>query len=763
MRIGSRHLAATTVDWLKAASAAEGNTRSSLARGLCEREDWRNAKGALCLASARAALPGLASSLDLTLPAPRPHALNTGIVGRDYPDTPLTCALEDLGEITVEPVGDGEDKRLARSMMATWHPEGEARSPGARVSYWITSSRHGRLGGLVFCAAGWHQKARDRFIGWSQGARDAQLGKVVNNDRFLILPSVKVKGLASHALACACRRLAADWQEKYGTTPVLAYTYVGPGHAGTSYQAAGWRRCVDPTSGRPPGATGEGVRRAVWMKPLAEDWRDVLCREPERVMGRAAPLAGDDGTDWACREYGRSGHSDVRVRERLVTMGRAWNDRPGEILPVIFPGEAEQRAAYRLLSNPKVTMDHILEGHQEAMVERCRAERLILAVQDTTFLDYNGLEATEDLVDIGGGGSGTLGLAAHAGVAFTEGGCALGLFHLDADFRVPPEREADDKESRRWLDGYDRAVDLAAACPSTRVLVICDREGDTWDLLTRASHEVGLLVRASRSTRRRVVTATGAGKNLWDHMADEPCIAMKRIDIAACGGPRRRKARTDVRLEVRAARVDLAAPGSKPRGTPPLSVMAVHVTEPSPPAGQDPLDWMLLTTEGDVTAADALKTVSFYEKRWAIEEYFKALKVGTRIKDRRLDQADDLRKCLVFDAITACRVMSIERLARSEPDTPASRIVHRDEIAVLNIYMTGKQRTPRGPPGSEPTIEAFAIDTARVAGFIPKKRQPRPGTEKLWQGYRILLNYVENYRIMRDLDMLKSTESPVSG
>ena len=276
MRIGSRHLAASTIDWLKAAAATDGSTRASLARGLCEREDWRNAKGELCLASARVALPGLTSALDLCLPAPRhrrPRAPDAGSVPRDYPDKPLTCALEDLGEVTVVPVGDGEDKRLARSMMATWHPKGEARCPGARVSYWITSSRHGRLGGLVFSAASWHHKARDRFIGWSQGARDAHLGKIVNNDRFLVLPSVKVKGLASHALACACARLAADWRTKYGSTPVLAYTYVGPGHAGTSYRAAGWQCCRETTSGKPPGATDRGVRRSVWMKPLAPDWR----------------------------------------------------------------------------------------------------------------------------------------------------------------------------------------------------------------------------------------------------------------------------------------------------------------------------------------------------------------------------------------------------------------------------------------------------------------------------------------------------------
>ena len=251
------------------------------------------------------------------------------------------------------------------------------------------------------------------------------------------------------------------------------------------------------------------------------------------------------------------------------------------------------------------------------------------------------------------------------------------------------------------------------------------------------------------------MTGTGDLEDLWEHMASQPCIAPKRIDIAACGGPRRRKARKGVALEVRAARVDIAAPGTMPRATPPLPMMAVSVTEPAPQAGREPLDWMLLTTEGDVTATDALKVVSWYERRWLIEEFFKALKVGTRVEDRRLDEADDLRKCLAFDAITACRVMTIERFARSEPDIPARHIVDEDEITVLNAHTADNQPTSRGPPDPDPTIEAFAVDVARLAGFIPKKRQPLPGTEKLWQGYRLLLNFVNNYRALRRQDMLK--------
>ncbi len=503
----------------------------------------------------------------------------------------------------------------------------------------------------------------------------------------------------------------------------------------------------------------------VWVEPLAPGWRQGLCQEPRRVMGQIGERGGDDKVDWARLEYGRCRHSDIRVNDRIVSMGRDWNNRPGETLSLIFPEEAEQRAAYRLLSNRKVTMDHVLEGHQEAMVERCRQQRLILAIQDTTFLDYTGLKATEGLVSIGGGGSGSMGLGAHAGVAFNEGGCALGLFHLDADFRLEPgqEKSGDDKESRRWLDGFDKAVELSEACPQTRVLVICDREGDDWGLLSRGGEkDVGLLVRARRSTRRRVVTATGDLQDLWDHMAGQPCRATRTIDIPACGGPRRRKERAGVHLEVRAATVSLAPP-KKPRGTSPLSMMAVSVTEPAPPADHEPLDWMLLTSEGGTTAADALKVVSFYEKRWMIEEYFKALKTGTRIKDRRLDQADDLRKCLAFDAITACRVMTIERMARCHPDTPASRIVDRDEITVVTMHKSRRQRTSRGPPDPEPTIEAFAVDVTRLAGFIPKKRQPLPGTGKLWQGCKLLLYFVENYRLMRDMNMIKSNELTVSG
>ena len=591
--------------------------------------------------------------------------LNRGAALLDFPDRELASSLEDLGVVEVVPVTEGE-KAQARAMMATHHPQGDANCPGGRLRYWIRSSVHGILGGFTVGAACWHHKARDLHIGWSQAARDANIGRVINNDRFLILPGIRVYGLASHALSFLVVCVAEDWERRYGLRPELIYSFVGSEQTGFSYRAAGWTCCAQP---------GEGPRLRVYAKPLSETWKARLGQAPVRVIGEGPPLDVREDLTWSEMEYGRSGHSDARLRDRMVRMGAAWCARPGASLPMIFPGEAEQKAAYRFLSNPRVTMQDILDPHQEAMVLRCSSQPVVLAIQDTTMLNYSGLEATSGLVDIGGGGCGSDGIAAHAGVAFSEGGCALGVFSLDADFRaVDKEAAIAGEESRRWTEAFAKSNELAAVCPRSHVVNLCDREGDMWALLAAgcssasATGGAGLLVRASRSSRRRVITSDGTLSDLftWTETLDR--VTEKSIDIVACGGPRKRQGRKNVKLELRSGFVDLVPPTDLSKDTAPLRMLAVRVREIKPPKDKKPLDWLLLTTEGEPTEKNALRIVSWYEKRWLIEEWFAALKVGTRIKDRRLNAADDLRCCLAFDAITACTVMSVERLARSAPD-----------------------------------------------------------------------------------------------
>ena len=255
-------------------------------------------------------------------------------------------------------------------------------------------------------------------------------------------------------------------------------------------------------------------------------------------------------------------------------------------------------------------------------------------------------------------------------------------------------------------------------------------------------------MRASRSAQRRVVGDGGQAEDLWQHVGRAEPVGGRRIEVPACGGPNRRRGRS-ARLMLRCLAVDLIPPGRA--GGEPLRMIAVSAREEDPPASAKGkgLDWLLLTTEGEEDLETACTVLRWYELRWQIERFFHALKVGTRVEDRRLDAADDLRKCLAFDAITAFRVWDLTWLARDRPDQPAAGHVQPDEITVL--FALAKRlnvKVPRGPP--EPDIRTFVILTAGLAGFHPTKRQPMPGTKKLWQGLTLLSGAVLGYQAMRD-------------
>ena len=682
MQIGLRQFSADTLEWLGQAVSAEGASRSGLAAELCEREGWRNAGGDPCVSSARKVLPRLAAKLGLSLPARQRQAPARGPLPA-FPDVSLEAELKDLGEVSLEPVSDRVSARRFRAMMASHHPEGVPHHPGKRLSYFVVSQRFGCLGGIGFCAASWHQAARDAFIGWSGRARVAHLGLVLNNSRFLLLPSVRVSGLASHVLGQAASRVATDWASRHGEHPVLAYSYVGLRHKGTSYLAAGWTHAGE-TSGRPPSGEKAGGGRAVWMKPLCAEWRGTLCAEPAAVTGSLGRLHLDPAADWAAREFGRGSHPDGRLRRRIEAMGRYWEARRGAPLPVIFPERAEREAAYRLLSSPTVAMDDILESHRETSAERCKAVGVALLIQDTTMLTYNTRRfSTGGLASIGG--EGRMGIPVHATLAVSDGGRPLGVLDLEGNFRPAqttkasrkrrkdpspaaggtdmepsaqaagaarsPEAAAE-KESIRWLRSFERACELGRACGGTRVISLLDREGDIRGLFAAqaaAPEAAGLLVRACRSKQRRVFVH-GKGVDLFAHMDRvEPC-ARRTLESTA---------RTAT-LEFRIARVDLMAAAGKQPGTLPLT--AVLITEPDPPReSRQPLRWLLLSSEGDATAEWAVRICGWYETRWSIEEYFRALKTGTCIENRRLDDADGLRKSLAFDAITAWRMFELAR------------------------------------------------------------------------------------------------------
>ncbi len=253
MRIGLNQVSADTVSWLADACGRAGCTRASLARGLCEREGWHDHRGGPRLELGHRALPVVAREAGAVLPPRRARRARVGDSharpAAGYPDTAVSCGLEELGEVALDPVTEA-NRRDWESMMESHHPQGWRRAPGGQLRYWIRCATHGTLGGIGFTSAGFQLGPRDRAIGWSGDARHARIGRVVHNQRLLILPSVRVRGLASTVLRQAAARVAGDWEESHGVRPVLLQTFTSPDQSGTGYRAAGWEPCPEPTSGR---------------------------------------------------------------------------------------------------------------------------------------------------------------------------------------------------------------------------------------------------------------------------------------------------------------------------------------------------------------------------------------------------------------------------------------------------------------------------------------------------------------------------------
>ncbi len=257
--------------------------RREIARQTCEALRWRRPDGRLKEMSCRVALLRLHDRGLVILPPP---LTRNGNRGRSRPkelvSVPTASVTKGVGRISglaVRPLRTRAESKLWNSAMAKFHYLGYRPLPGAQMRYFVTCDA-GLLAALGFGASAWKVAPRDRWIGWSVRQREARLHLVVDNARFLILPGVRSRNLASWLLAECARRIPADYMDRYGYRPVLLETFVERERfTGACYKAAGWE-CVGDTKGR--GKLDREHRHAlpvkrIFVRPLVGDFRKALC------------------------------------------------------------------------------------------------------------------------------------------------------------------------------------------------------------------------------------------------------------------------------------------------------------------------------------------------------------------------------------------------------------------------------------------------------------------------------------------------------
>jgi hypothetical protein len=259
--------------------------RTPLSCKICELFNWTKPNGEWKDMTCRVALLRMQADGLITLPPSqrrasvrrKPHFPPT--VATD-PQRPLLLPVHELGPLTLRIIAPGVTSRLWNEYIARYHYLGYTPMSGSQMRYNVFAGEQ-LVALLSFGASAWKLAGRERFVGWQEPERLKNLQLVVNNARFLILPWIQSKGLASKILSKVARQLPTDWHQRYGYRPVLLETFVeSPRHRGTCYKAANWIN-VGQTTGRGKKSTVHHQIipiKDIWLYPLHKNFANVLCR-----------------------------------------------------------------------------------------------------------------------------------------------------------------------------------------------------------------------------------------------------------------------------------------------------------------------------------------------------------------------------------------------------------------------------------------------------------------------------------------------------
>jgi Domain of unknown function (DUF4338) len=262
---------------------------TEIARTVCELLDWKRPNGGLKNHECRQLLERLQAGGILTLPALR-HLGGKGprrvdISQQRLEPEPVECTARECEPLELALVEGEAESRRWREHVERNHYLGCRVPFGANLRYWVRT-RDRELACLLWTSPAWKMQARDAWIGWSDERRQCNLQWIVNHGRFLILPWVRVKGLASKILALSARQLPHDWQARYGHRPVLLETLVDATRfRGTCYRAANWTHIGQTTGRGRMDREHENHGRAIkdiYVYPLLRDARQRLCTDPTR-------------------------------------------------------------------------------------------------------------------------------------------------------------------------------------------------------------------------------------------------------------------------------------------------------------------------------------------------------------------------------------------------------------------------------------------------------------------------------------------------
>lgn len=435
-------------------------------------------------------------------------------------------------------------------------------------------------------------------------------------------------------------------------------------------------------------------------------------------------------------EFAGAALGDERLNQRLVKLATRFADKPTASIPGACGDWSETQAAYRFFEQSSgqkraLGWQDILAPHMECTEARMRQHPVVLCLQDTTELDFNGQETA---------GLGPLsheaqrGMYLHPTYVVTPDREPLGV--TDAWMWAREARGEDGQrpgilESRRWIEGYQRIAETAREMPGTRLVYVADREADILELM-QCAHQLG--TPADWLIRSQHNRCLPDGGKLWASILAGTPLGEVEFTLAARQGQAAREVRQQL----------WARPISLPDGRGgQLSASCLIAREINAPAGSKPVEWRLLTNRAAESLEAVVELIDWYRCRWEIETFFHVLKNGCRVEALQLGSLAKLELALAVYLVVSWRLARLVKLGRTHPDLEAGALFTETEWK--GAYILAKKAIPK----TAPSIREVVRQIAMLGGFLGRKGDGEPGVKTLWLGMQRLRDFVEGMAHMQ--------------
>jgi hypothetical protein len=466
-----------------------------------------------------------------------------------------------------------------------------------------------------------------------------------------------------------------------------------------------------------------------------------------------------DAQVWAKEQFGQCDLKDKRRTQRLTELAARVLCHPSGSLPEQTTDMADLKAAYRLFGCEDVNFEAIAGPHWEQTRQRPPGTYLVL--DDTTELDFGIRRAIRGMGRTGNGGG--WGFLLHSAlVVSAEGEEIIGLAGQKIRYRKPkPKKENTtqrlkrDRESELWGQVVDRVGPPGEGVHWVHVM---DRGADNFEVYCHCREQHADWVVRVTQKGRNVIVGDGTTMPLSKHLKSLPLAGAYELQLRAHGaqparGHRKKRvaqpART-AKLEVRIGALHMPFPNHKSpylkRLSPsPIAMWVVHAVEVDAPKDAEPVEWILLTSLPVGSFKDAWRILGYYEKRWLIEEWHKALKTGCRVECRQLKSKEGLERITALLSVVAVRLLQLKSAARTNPDRPAGQVV---PLSWIKMLVAARKRLKNATVATM-TIGEFYRELAKLGGFLGRKLDGEPGWITIWRGWQKLYLLVRGAELVQ--------------